>query len=79
MFKEFKEFALKHNLIDFAVGLILGTAFAGLLNSLVKDILMPPIGLIWGRDFTNLFAVLNEGANAPAPYASLQGHRMPVP
>ena len=72
MFKEFKEFALKGNLIDFAVGLILGTAFAGLVNSFVKDILMPPIGLIWGRDFTNLFAVLKEGANTPAPYASLQ-------
>ena len=72
MFKEFKEFALKGNLIDFAVGLILGTAFAGLVNSFVKDVLMPPIGLIWGRDFTNLFAVLKEGANTPAPYASLQ-------
>ena len=72
MFKEFKEFALRGNLIDFAVGLILGTAFAGLVNSFVKDVLMPPIGLIWGRDFTNLFAVLKEGANTPAPYASLQ-------
>ncbi|NLE73492.1 MAG: large conductance mechanosensitive channel protein MscL [Actinobacteria bacterium] len=72
MFKEFKEFALKGNLLDFAVGLILGTAFAGLVNSFVEDVLMPPIGLIWGRDFTNLFAVLKEGADASAPYASLQ-------
>lgn len=72
MIKEFKEFALKGNLLDFAVGIILGTAFAALVNSFVKDILMPPIGLIWGKDFANLFAVLREGAASPGPYASLQ-------
>lgn len=70
MFKEFKEFALKGNLVDLAVGFILGTAFAALVNSFVKDIIMPAIGLIWGRDFANLFAVLKEGAT-PGPYASL--------
>ncbi|OPZ78821.1 MAG: Large-conductance mechanosensitive channel [Actinobacteria bacterium ADurb.Bin444] len=72
MFKEFREFALKGSLLDFAVGIILGSAFAGLVNSFVADVLMPPIGLIWGRDFTNLFAVLKEGADGAAPYASLQ-------
>lgn len=71
MFKEFKEFALKGSLVDLAVGFVLGTAFAALVNSFVKDILMPPIGLIWGRDFTNLFAVLKEGTTA-GPYPSLE-------
>ncbi len=71
MFKEFKEFALKGNLVDLAVGFILGTAFAALVASFVKDIIMPPIGLIWGRDFSNMFAVLKEGTTA-GPYASLE-------
>ncbi len=71
MLKEFKEFALKGNLVDLAVGFILGTAFAALVTSFVKDIIMPPIGLIWGRDFANLFAVLKEGATA-GPYPSLE-------
>lgn len=70
MLREFKEFALKGNLIDLAVGFILGTAFAALVNSFVKDIIMPPVGLIWGRDFTNLFALLKEGSPG-GPYASL--------
>ena len=71
MFKEFKEFALKGNAIDLAVGLVLGVAFGTVINSLVEDLLMPPIGLLLGgSDFTDLFVVLKEGA-AAGPYATL--------
>ncbi|MDI6712569.1 MAG: large-conductance mechanosensitive channel protein MscL [Anaerosomatales bacterium] len=71
MFKEFKEFAVKGNAIDLAVGVVIGAAFGAVVNSLVKDVLMPPIGaLLGGADFTNLFVVLREGTQ-PAPYASL--------
>jgi large conductance mechanosensitive channel len=60
MLKEFREFALKGNVIDLAVGVIIGAAFNGIVQSLVKDIIMPPIGLIMGRvDFSNLFISLN--------------------
>jgi large conductance mechanosensitive channel len=59
MLKEFKEFAIKGNVIDMAVGIIMGTAFNGIVSSLVNDILMPPIGLLLGRvDFANLFISL---------------------
>ncbi len=72
MFKEFKEFAIKGNVVDLAVGVIIGGAFGGIVTSLVNDVLMPPIGLvIGGVDFSNLFVVLKEGTKAPAPYASL--------
>ncbi len=61
MWKEFKEFAVKGNAIDLAVGVIIGAAFGGIVNSLVKDILMPPIGLITGGlDFSNKFLVLKD-------------------
>lgn len=61
MFKEFKEFAIKGNAIDLAVGVIIGAAFGGIVNSLVKDILMPPIGLLTGGlDFSNKFIMLKE-------------------
>ncbi|MCA1586655.1 MAG: large conductance mechanosensitive channel protein MscL [Acidobacteria bacterium] len=71
MFKEFKEFALKGNVVDLAVGIMIGGAFGTIVNSLVNDILMPPIGLaIGGADFSDLFAVLREGVR-PGPYASL--------
>ncbi|HUE41889.1 MAG TPA: large conductance mechanosensitive channel protein MscL [Chthoniobacterales bacterium] len=64
MWKEFKEFAVKGNAIDLAVGVIIGAAFGGIVNSLVKDILMPPIGLLTGGlDFSNKFLILKE---APA-------------
>jgi large conductance mechanosensitive channel len=66
MFKEFKEFALKGNLIDLAVGFILGTAFSKLVTSMVADILMPPIGMLLGKlDFSNLFLSLS-GAVYPS-------------
>jgi len=71
MFKEFKEFAMRGNVVDMAVGIIIGAAFGTIVKSLVADIIMPPIGLLLGNvDFTNLFAVLREGTNA-GPYLSL--------
>ena len=71
MFKEFKEFALKGNVVDMAVGIIIGAAFGTIVNSLVADIIMPPIGLILGKvDFSSLFIVLKEG-KVPGPYHSL--------
>lgn len=69
--KEFKEFALKGNMVDMAVGIIIGAAFGSIVNSLVADIIMPPIGLLLGNvDFTNLFVLLKEG-KVPGPYASV--------
>lgn len=69
--KEFREFAMKGNAVDLAVGLVLGTAFGAVVNSLVQDVIMPPVGLLLGgADFSNLFFVLKEGTSA-APYASL--------
>jgi large conductance mechanosensitive channel len=71
MFKQFKEFALRGNVVDMAVGIIIGAAFGAIVSSLVADVLMPPIGLLLGNvDFSNMFAVLKEGATA-GPYASL--------
>src|SRR5256714_5329011 len=61
MWKEFKEFAVKGNAIDLAVGVIIGAAFGGIVNSLVKDILMPPVGLLTGGlDFSNKFLILKD-------------------
>ncbi|MBN1662013.1 MAG: large-conductance mechanosensitive channel protein MscL [Deltaproteobacteria bacterium] len=72
MFKEFKEFAVKGNVIDMAVGIIIGAAFGAIVKSLVDDVIMPPIGLLLGNvDFANLFWVLKEGAAAAGPYASV--------
>jgi large conductance mechanosensitive channel len=71
MFKEFKEFAMRGNVIDMAVGIIVGAAFGGIVNSLVSDVIMPPIGLLLGNiDFSNFFLVLKEGKVA-GPYASV--------
>jgi len=71
MLKEFKEFAVRGNVVDMAVGIIIGAAFGTIVKSLVSDIIMPPIGLLLGNvDFSNFFAVLKEGAVA-GPYASL--------
>lgn len=71
MLKEFRDFAMKGNVIDLAVGIILGVAFGGIITSLVGDMLMPPIGLFLGNvDFSNLFFVLQPGA-APGPYSSV--------
>ena len=71
MLKEFKEFAMRGNVIDMAVGIIIGAAFGGIVNSLVSDVIMPPIGFILGNiDFSNFFLVLKEGKVA-GPYASV--------
>lgn len=60
MFKEFREFILRGNVLDLAVGIIMGTAFTAIVNSLVNDIIMPPIGLLLGGvDFSNLFVQLS--------------------
>lgn len=72
MLKEFREFAVRGNVVDMAVGIIIGGAFGTIVTSLVADVIMPPVGLILGGvDFSNLFLVLQEGVKAPAPYASV--------
>ncbi|HEY7547585.1 MAG TPA: large-conductance mechanosensitive channel protein MscL [Blastocatellia bacterium] len=71
MFKEFKEFAMRGNFVDMAVGIIIGGAFATIAKSLVSDLLMPPIGLLLGGvDFSNLFVVI-KGGKTSGPYATL--------
>ncbi len=71
MLKEFKEFAMRGNVLDMAVGIIIGAAFGTIITSLVSDVIMPPIGLILGNvDFSNIFVVLKEGKIA-GPYASV--------
>ncbi len=76
MLSEFKEFAVKGNVVDMAVGIIIGAAFGGIINSLVNDVIMPPVGLLLGNvDFSNLFidlsgkgfAALSEAKKAGAP------------
>jgi large conductance mechanosensitive channel len=71
MLKEFKDFAMRGNVVDMAVGIIIGGAFGTIVKSLVNDVIMPPIGLLLGGvDFSNLFAVLKGGTTA-GPYAAL--------
>ena len=71
MLKEFKEFIMRGNVVDMAVGIIIGAAFGTIIKSLVDDVIMPPIGLLLGNiDFANLFAVLKEG-KLPGPYPTL--------
>lgn len=71
MFKEFKEFAMKGNVVDMAVGIIIGGAFGTIVKSMVDNILMPPIGLLLGGvDFSNIFLLLKDG-KTPSPYHSL--------
>jgi len=72
MMKEFKEFAVKGNVMDMAVGIIIGAAFGTIVKSLVADVIMPPIGLLIGNvDFANLFIVLKEGTEAVGGYATI--------
>lgn len=73
MLKDFKEFAIRGNVIDMAVGIIIGAAFTSVVQSLVRDIMMPVLGLVTqGVDFANDFIVLREGA-VPPPYSTLEG------
>ena len=70
---EFKQFIMRGNVVDLAVGMVVGTAFSAIVKSLVDDVIMPPIGLLLGGvDFSNLFVTLKDGANMPeAGYATL--------
>lgn len=72
--QEFKDFIMRGNVVDLAVGMVIGTAFSGIVKSLVDDVIMPPIGLILGGiDFSNLFITLKNGATSPADgYATLE-------
>jgi large conductance mechanosensitive channel len=71
MLKEFKDFAMRGNVVDMAVGIIIGAAFGGIVTIFVGDILMPIIGLfLGGVDFSNQFLLLKDGVT-PGPYASL--------
>ena len=72
MLKEFRDFAFKGNMVDLAVGVIIGASFGTVIKSLVEDIIMPPIGLLLGNvDFTNLFIVIKKGST-PLPYYSAE-------
>jgi large conductance mechanosensitive channel len=72
MLKEFRAFIMRGNVIDLAIGVIIGVAFGAVVKSLVDDVIMPPIGLATGGiDFSNKFIVLKEGATAAGPYASV--------
>ena len=75
MLKDFKEFAMRGNVIDMAVGIIIGASFGGIVKSLVDDIIMPPIGMLLGNvDFADLFVVLKDGTT-PAPYLTVDAAR----
>jgi large conductance mechanosensitive channel len=68
MLKEFRDFAIKGNMVDLAIGVIIGAAFGAIVSSLVDDVFMPLIGLILGRiDFSNMFIVLNDPNNVAVP------------
>jgi len=72
MLKEFKDFAMRGNVMDMAIGIIIGGAFTPIVKSLVDDVLMPVIGLFLGDvNFSDMFFVLKEGAEAAGPYATL--------
>ncbi|MFQ3588318.1 MAG: large conductance mechanosensitive channel protein MscL [Fimbriimonadaceae bacterium] len=72
MLKEFREFAIKGNMIDLAIGVVIGAAFGRIVDSLVRDVIMPPVSFLTGGiDFGNVFFVLREGTPA-GPYASLK-------
>ena len=74
MFKEFKEFAMRGNVLDMAVGIVIGAAFGKIVSSFVADVLMPPIGLILGKvDFSNLFINLGKGTYTKLAEAKAAG------
>ena len=72
MLKDFKAFIMRGNVVDMAVGIIIGAAFGPIVSSLVKDVIMPPIGLALGKvDFANMYVVLQDGPTISRPYESL--------
>ena len=72
MLKEFREFAMRGNVVDMAVGIIIGAAFGKIVDSLVRDVIMPPVGLLLGKvDFSNLFFILKDGTS-PGPYLTVE-------
>ncbi len=76
MLKEFRAFVMRGNVVDLAVGVIIGGAFGKIVSSLVDDVLMPPIGLaLGGVNFSDLFVVLRDAPKSPGPYASLDAAR----
>jgi large conductance mechanosensitive channel len=71
VFNEFKEFALKGNVVDLAIGIVIGAAFGAIVNSVVQDVIMPVVGVITGGlDFSQRFVLLKDGT-PPGPYATL--------
>jgi large conductance mechanosensitive channel len=72
MLKEFKEFAMKGNVLDMAIGIVIGSAFTAIVKSLVSDVIMPPVGLLLGDvDFSSFFILLKEGKDVAGPYVTL--------
>lgn len=72
MFKDFKAFIMKGSILELATAVVIGAAFAGVIKSLVEDVIMPPVGLALGKvDFSNLYILLQDGAKAAPPYATL--------
>jgi len=72
MWKDFKAFIMRGNVLDLAVAVVIGGAFGTIVKSLVDDVIMPPIGLILGKvDFSNLFVLLKDGTKAPPPYRTV--------
>ena len=79
VWQEFKQFAFKGNMIDLAVGVIIGAAFGKIVTTLVEGVLMPPIGLALGRiDFSSLFYVLDSSRGVPASLADAKTKGIPV-
>src|SRR5437660_1481141 len=71
MWKDFKAFVMRGNVVDLAIAVVIGGAFGAIVKSMVDDVIMPPIGLILGRiDFSNLFFLLKDGTKVPPPYAT---------
>ena len=72
IYNEFKNFVMRGNVLDMAVGIIIGGAFTKIVNSMVADVMMPPLGLLMGKvNFSNWFIVLKQGGTTPGPYESL--------
>jgi len=72
MFKDFKAFIMKGSILELATAVVIGAAFGGVIKSMVDDVIMPPIGLVLGKvDFSNLYILLQDGAKAAPPYATL--------